>query len=214
MEPYRSVLGALSKIPGVSVYVEGITVSGSHATTLIYVSLPEKKRIHQTFMEELRRHPEVEDYRIMSKKRYSMIMAVTKSLCEFYEYTLSSGRFTFFPYVLKSGRRVFYMVSPENHSSVLSRLSMHGKVLSFEKVSFETAIRETSLLGLNIAAGEAITPSQRAILVEAIKRGYYEWPRKISLTELAREFGISKATLSEHLRRGEQKLLTLLLNSS
>ncbi|MEI6731741.1 MAG: helix-turn-helix domain-containing protein [archaeon] len=41
----------------------------------------------------------------------------------------------------------------------------------------------------------------------ALKRGYYTWPRKIDLSDLAKEMGISIATVQEHLRKAEAKLL-------
>jgi len=41
----------------------------------------------------------------------------------------------------------------------------------------------------------------------ALKRGYYTWPRKVDLGDLAREMKISISTLQEHLRKAESKLL-------
>ncbi|ELY33324.1 helix-turn-helix domain-containing protein [Haloferax volcanii] len=41
----------------------------------------------------------------------------------------------------------------------------------------------------------------------ARRRGYYSWPREVSAASLAAELDISKATLLEHLRRAESKLL-------
>lgn len=44
-----------------------------------------------------------------------------------------------------------------------------------------------------------LTPRQREILLRAVHGGYYEYPRRITLTDLAREIGIAKSTLSESL---------------
>ncbi|PIN93207.1 hypothetical protein COU54_04025 [Candidatus Pacearchaeota archaeon CG10_big_fil_rev_8_21_14_0_10_31_24] len=41
----------------------------------------------------------------------------------------------------------------------------------------------------------------------ALKRGYYTWPRKISLVGLAKELNVSTATFHENLRKAESKLL-------
>ncbi|MFC5369110.1 helix-turn-helix domain-containing protein [Salinirubrum litoreum] len=54
-----------------------------------------------------------------------------------------------------------------------------------------------------------LTDRQREVVVEALARGYYEWPRRINNEDLAEELGISRATLHEHLRRAEKKLLTM-----
>ncbi|MEA5386430.1 helix-turn-helix domain-containing protein [Haloarculaceae archaeon H-GB11] len=48
---------------------------------------------------------------------------------------------------------------------------------------------------------------QREVFELARSRGYYEWPREVSASDLADELDISKATLLEHLRTAESKLL-------
>ncbi|QOJ79184.1 helix-turn-helix domain-containing protein [Infirmifilum lucidum] len=214
MKPYKSVLSNLSRIAGANVYIEGIIMNSDKATTLVHVSLPPRKeKTHQLIIEMLQKYPEVIDYRILSKRRHSLTLAVTKNLCEFYEYTLGSSRFTFFPYVIKSGNREFYILSPEDKKLLLSNLSKYGQVLLLEKLPHEMVIKETCLTGLRIAVDNIMTSYQRLILAEALKRGYYDWPRRTSLSELARLLSISKTTLSEHLRKGERKLIELLLGS-
>ncbi len=51
----------------------------------------------------------------------------------------------------------------------------------------------------------ALTPRQAEILEMALKLGYFEFPRKITLTELAKRVGVAKSTLSEIVRRISQK---------
>lgn len=53
-----------------------------------------------------------------------------------------------------------------------------------------------------------LTKRQTEILMYAIKEGYYEYPRRISLTELARKIGISKSYLSETLKKIESKIFS------
>ncbi|NHI92370.1 MAG: hypothetical protein EAX96_07685 [Candidatus Lokiarchaeota archaeon] len=52
-----------------------------------------------------------------------------------------------------------------------------------------------------------LTHRQEEILNQAINEGYYEIPRKISLSELAVTLNISTSALSENLRRIYKKLL-------
>jgi predicted DNA binding protein len=56
-----------------------------------------------------------------------------------------------------------------------------------------------------------LTDRQREVASEALARGYYDWPRGINNEQLADELGISRATLHEHLRRAERKLLSAVL---
>jgi len=54
---------------------------------------------------------------------------------------------------------------------------------------------------------DALSERQREAFELARDRGYYEWPRNVSGTELAAEWDVSKATFLEHLRKAEAKLL-------
>lgn len=50
-----------------------------------------------------------------------------------------------------------------------------------------------------------LTPRQAEILELALKLGYFEFPRRINLTDLAKHVGVAKSTLSEIVRRISQK---------
>lgn len=54
-----------------------------------------------------------------------------------------------------------------------------------------------------------LTDRQRDVVSKALARGYYEWPRQINNEDLADELEISRTTLHEHLRRAEQKLVSM-----
>ena len=44
-----------------------------------------------------------------------------------------------------------------------------------------------------------LTARQKQILRAAVELGYYSWPRRVTLTNLAGHLGIAKSTLSEAL---------------
>jgi predicted DNA binding protein len=52
-----------------------------------------------------------------------------------------------------------------------------------------------------------ITEKQKQALGLAIKKGYYDYPRKTSIEELAKLSGLSFSTYHAHLRKAEQKML-------
>lgn len=54
---------------------------------------------------------------------------------------------------------------------------------------------------------DRLTERQREVFEAARCRGYYDLPRRITSAALADELGIAKATLLEHLRKAESKLL-------
>jgi len=54
---------------------------------------------------------------------------------------------------------------------------------------------------------EELTARQENILQIALEKGYYEFPKKITLRQLAKVLDVSPATLTEILRRGQKKVL-------
>ncbi len=55
---------------------------------------------------------------------------------------------------------------------------------------------------------EALTERQERIIQQALALGYYDFPKKIGIRELAEKFDVSTATISETLRRGQKKILS------
>jgi hypothetical protein len=52
-----------------------------------------------------------------------------------------------------------------------------------------------------------LTHRQRELMEAAIAQGYYEVPRRVTLTKLADQLHLSKSTLSETLARGERRVI-------
>ncbi|WP_418280236.1 helix-turn-helix domain-containing protein [Halorubrum sp. DTA98] len=58
-----------------------------------------------------------------------------------------------------------------------------------------------------INPGGSLTERQRELLFAAVDRGYYDVPRRTTLTELADHVGIAKSTCSETLQRVERTIV-------
>ena len=56
-----------------------------------------------------------------------------------------------------------------------------------------------------------LTKRQREVLIAAKRYGYYDYPRRMNAEELAKRVGVSKATVVEHLRKAEGRLVASLL---
>jgi predicted DNA binding protein len=211
MRPHKSTLAELSKIPGLDILVLGITHEGGKTKTLAYSLTPKKEKYARKFAEILHKE-DVLNLKILTKNRSSLTFILEKDTCDFYEYTLGSGIFILFPYLIKNGVRRFYIFSEEDQKVLLENLKKRGDVVRFEGAQTYEAIIDSYKLILQANIFSSLTPLQREVISRAIIRGYFDWPRRSSLTDLAKELGVSKATLAEHIRRSEAKILSYLLD--
>ena len=68
---------------------------------------------------------------------------------------------------------------------------------------------KASIGGLSaVKPRDQLTSRQREVLAKAISLGFFEFPRRLSLTELSEELGIKPSTLSQVLRAAEEKIIT------
>jgi predicted DNA binding protein len=90
----------------------------------------------------------------------------------------------------------------ENLKRFLDSITFAGDIkhVSYTKATYA----EDSLLS-------CLTEKQREVLIAANKYGYYAYPRKITSEQLARQVGLSKPTVVQHLRKAEVRLIAHLL---
>jgi predicted DNA binding protein len=73
--------------------------------------------------------------------------------------------------------------------------------LEERKIPFEVKLQKT------LEDKELLTARQEQILTIAFERGYYDFPKRLGLAELAAMTGIRESTLGEILRRGQKKIV-------
>ena len=69
------------------------------------------------------------------------------------------------------------------------------------RIPFEVKLQKT------LEDKELLTARQEQVLAIAFERGYFDFPKKIGLVELASLTGVKTSTLAEILRRGQKKIL-------
>lgn len=107
------------------------------------------------------------------------------------------------PILMSNERLVFSAIGDQdNIKKFLDAIKLIGDAenISFKKGTF----KEHNLLS-------CLTEKQKEIVITAMKTGYYDYPKKINSETLSKRIGISKATLLEHLRKAEGRLLKNLL---
>jgi predicted DNA binding protein len=73
--------------------------------------------------------------------------------------------------------------------------------LEKQKIPFELKLKKS------LDDKELVTARQEQILTIAFEKGYFDFPKKVGLSELAGLTGIRSSTLGEILRRGQKKIL-------
>ncbi len=86
-----------------------------------------------------------------------------------------------------------FVKEPDDISRVMNMLEFRGAKAEIRKIG--DAYRE-----------EVLTARQKEVFSSAVRRGYFDFPRRTSLTELANELSIKPSTLSEILRKAESKI--------
>ncbi|ELZ33343.1 Bat-like protein [Halogeometricum pallidum JCM 14848] len=108
------------------------------------------------------------------------------------------------PVRMQGGREQWTVLVHESRHTVHERLeAIRAEKEADVRVELITAPKG----GTGMFRTDALSERQREVYELARRRGYYAWPRETSAAELAAEVDVSKATLLEHLRKAESKLL-------
>jgi len=65
----------------------------------------------------------------------------------------------------------------------------------------------------SLEALPTLSEYERRVLLVALREGYFEWPKRSTLEDIAGELGLSKVTVAEHLRKALKKLVEIYFKS-
>jgi predicted DNA binding protein len=100
------------------------------------------------------------------------------------------------PFDIEDGEVTWELTAPQD------RLSALGDQLDAFGIGFTVEyVRQ------HVESERPLTDRQRRLVVEAVEQGYYDTPRRCSLTDLADAVGIAKSTCSETLHRAEEGII-------
>lgn len=106
------------------------------------------------------------------------------------------------PIRIRNGRE-HWTVLVEGNDDLQTRLDAVRQEMAADIIVTGTGATVAMLVDID----DRLTERQREVFETARQHGYYEWPRGTTADALADELGIAKATLLEHLRKAEAKLL-------
>lgn len=145
---------------------------------------------------DIRKNPLVSKVDTTTTDRGKVVGAITTSRCEICRILTDSDVFLISAESKGDGKVEWTVVLSDK--SVLKGMFDHLKSKSVE----------ADLVKLTkIDDKETLTERQDKITHVAFERGYFDYPKRISLRELARMFDVSPSTLSEILRKGQRKIV-------
>lgn len=147
-------------------------------------------------IEAIRKNPLVEEVETTVTERGKVISAVTTTRCEICRILTDSGAFLMSAESRDGGKVEWTVIISDK--KILKSIFDHLKEKSVE----------AELVKLTkVDDKESLTERQDKITQVAFERGYFDYPKRISLRDLARMFEVSPSTLSEILRKGQRKIV-------
>ncbi len=147
-------------------------------------------------LKDIKKNPTVSRLDTTVTERGKIVGAVTTSKCDICRILTDSDCFLISAETKTGGKVEWTLVLSDK--DVLKGIFDHLKSKSVD----------AELVKLTkIDDKESLTERQDKITHVAFERGYFDYPKRISLRELARMFDVSPSTLSEILRKGQRKIV-------
>lgn len=182
------------------------TMSDPHVAVKVYAHFPandghvwEEAELTGTGwrekVERLRTLRSVQDLAILESTPEHARIRLRVDQCPLPFAVAASGLLPRFPFEIRSGHDQWLLIGEREAGARFIR-ELQDRNVDVEVLSTKEYHPQANL-----------TPRQRELMDIAIDQGYYEVPRRVTLTKLAERVHISKSTLSEALARAEKHVL-------
>ncbi len=194
--PESAWIGNFSrKFPDVRIDVQSrLDVDRVTSLTEIVLRVPEP----MGWAEELRSLPQVREVEELERSADRLHLRVVHRPSRFIPIFRELRLMRRFPFTIRAGEAAWVVVAPEaKQRALLARIRAEAPDADIESV------RHSEDRG----PWGPLTPRQADLLRRALAAGYFEVPRKVTLTALAGSLGMAASSLSEALATVEKKLL-------
>ncbi len=150
--------------------------------------------------EEVRKSPHVKEAYVVKTRRGRMLGSVLSEsvICSTLQGSSAFCRSCFFHATPKPDGTVEWTVAFTGREPLNELLDVLKKTNVDVKI-----LRLTSIVD-----AESLTDRQRKLVETALEEGFFDYPRRITLRQLAKKTGASASTVSEVLRRAQKKILS------
>jgi len=146
-------------------------------------------------VEEIRALPTVEEVEILDESEQKGRVRIAARDCFLPAAIEASGIVPQLPFEIAGGCDKWLIISPKD------------KARDFYERLRKDGVNVDIVFSGEYAPESKLTPRQQEILALAIEHGYYDYPRRITLTKLADKMGLAKSTLSQALMVVESEVV-------
>jgi predicted DNA binding protein len=193
-----------------------VQFNGSTENVWSHVSSERQEELQKS-IQRLKAHPKIAKLEIVN---------LTKNLASIRLYVMSTK--TIAPIILNGGclvtpilaldgkefwRAIFSTKSQLNKAlnGIMKNYSLKViEVLELDPMVFFNLVQNFEYVLSIISTINELSAKEKQLLMTAIKKGFYDEPKRINTIELANLFGVSKVAISRRIRRLERKLLPAL----
>ncbi len=174
--------------------LDRIPYSEKGVKDLVEIAGPQE--VMDDVLKDIRKNPLVSDVDTTTTERGKIVGAITTARCDICRILTDSDCFLISAETKSGGNVEWTLVLSDKDvlKSIFDRLKAKGVSVDLVKLT-------------KIDDKESLTERQDKIAHVAFERGYFDYPKRISLRELARMFDVSPSTLSEILRKGQRKIV-------
>lgn len=149
-----------------------------------------------TILEEMDEHSQIVDLSLVQRSEDEATVHFETTMPLLLFSSRDSGMPIELPVEIQDGKATIEATGSRKHlSQFAEQLSQFG--LQYRIESLQEQLHDNQLL----------SQRQQELVIAAVEQGYYDTPRRCSLTELADHLGIAKSTCSETLHRAEEAIV-------
>lgn len=185
--------------------MHGAQISADRQSDVLVMHAPTSEQV-DGFVELCRGfHPD--PIEILSRTPTSVIMKTRHPRSGVVASVLATGCSILWPAIYSNGEEHYTIMAPtrERLENLVAQLQEIGEVALDRLSEVEPEALEISVPLSDLTAG--LTERQLAVLLRAIRDGYYDSPRRTTAEALAAAFGVTRSTFEEHLRKAERRVL-------
>jgi len=201
-----------SQLNGLSIFIMNTMSDGKKrqiTTTLFSAQKPEDLGVALNL---LKSYPGIEDFLILGKSGNVMSLMYSFPKTSAFRNVNEAG-FRLHPVVVKNGQEKWFFV--DTHNAKITNLKknimdFNTRVIELRRVSTQDFLEMYSSMFSKIWVlqnKETLGNYNENILVEAVRSGYYEWPRKTSISALSGRTGIPASTILYRMRKLEKQIM-------